>query len=99
MLDSRTEGSIEEKKYLPQKDGILVEDECSILKPGEISWMHNSIGYHKVTNPSPNTKAATLHIYSPPYKSCKGLKENGEYWYCVPRFYSLEGERLNENNK
>jgi cysteine dioxygenase len=88
------DGTVEEKRYITQKDGTLKETECSLVKPGELSWMHNSIGYHKVGNPSPNMRATTLHIYSPPYKMCKGIKENGEFWYCAPKYYSMEGERI-----
>ena len=83
------EGSIEENRYVQLKDGTLKEENSTILKPGEISWMHDSIGFHKVGNSSSTEKAVTLHIYSPPYKMCKGLKENGEFWFCSPKYYSI----------
>jgi cysteine dioxygenase len=87
-------GNIEEKKYIICKDESLKEDCTSTVKSGEISWMHNSVGFHKVTNTSSDTRAVTLHVYSPPYKVCRGYNEKGEYWYCTPRFYSLNGEKL-----
>ncbi len=88
------DGTVEEKRYIMQNDGTLKEGDTDIVKPGEISWMHNSVGYHKVGNPSPDTRSTTLHIYSPPYKNCKGLKENGEFWFCTPKYYSIDGEKI-----
>ncbi len=37
------------------------------LKFNNISYIHNKIGLHKVSNPY-NTDATSLHIYSPPCK-------------------------------
>jgi cysteine dioxygenase len=88
------EGTVEEKRYIAKKDGTLKETITSVVKPGELSWMHNSIGYHKVGNPSPNDRSSTLHIYSPPYKICKGIKENGESWFSSPIYYSIDGKKV-----
>jgi cysteine dioxygenase len=88
------EGTIEEKRYLQLKDGKLKEAESSIIKSGEISWMHDSIGYHKVGNFSNHSRGVTLHIYSPPYKMCKVIKENGDYWYCAPKYYSINNVKV-----
>jgi cysteine dioxygenase len=88
------QGQIEETKYVLNKDETLREVSTASVKEGEISWMHNSVGFHKVANTCGETRAVTLHIYSPPYKVCRGYNENGEYWYCTPKFYSINGEKV-----
>lgn len=88
------QGNIEEKKYVLQRDETLKEVSAETVKTGDISWMHNSVGFHKVSNTSAEERAVTLHIYSPPYKVCRGYNEKGEYWYCSPKFYSVNGEKI-----
>lgn len=83
------EGSIEEIRYVQLNDGKLKEENSFILNPGEMNWMHDSIGFHKVRNSSATEKAVTLHIYSPPFQMCKGMKEDGQFWFCEPKFYSI----------
>jgi cysteine dioxygenase len=87
-------GSIQEIKYVTNKDDTLKEVATETVNAGDISWMHNSVGFHKVCNTSTETRAVTLHVYAPPYKVCRGYNEKGEFWYCTPRFYSLNGEKL-----
>ena len=38
---------------------------------GEIGYIYDSMGYHKVGNPSPSTPAITLHVYAPPFQRCR----------------------------
>ena len=38
---------------------------------GDISYMHDSMGYHKIGNPSPTVPAVSLHLYCPPFDKCK----------------------------
>jgi cysteine dioxygenase len=53
-----------------------------ILSPGEVTYMDDFIGYHKVGNAAPPSAtehdedndedvAITLHVYTPPYHTCK----------------------------
>ena len=37
----------------------------------QIAYVNDSIGLHKVCNPSKTERAVTLHLYSPPFQSCK----------------------------
>lgn len=38
---------------------------------GQVSWMSDSIGLHKIGNPSPESGSVTLHLYTPPFSECK----------------------------
>jgi len=63
------------------------------LKEGEVSYINDSIGLHRVENPSHTDTVITLHLYVPPYDYCKlydertGLVKEG----CVT-FYSIGGQ-------
>jgi cysteine dioxygenase len=38
---------------------------------GDSAYIQDSMGYHKVGNPSKTVPAVTLHLYCPPFLSCK----------------------------
>ena len=48
------------------------------LTPGAVTYMHDSIGFHRISNETPSTPAVTLHCYHPPYDETSVLKETGE---------------------
>lgn len=41
--------------------------------PKSLSYIDNTIGLHKIKNPSPNNIAVSLHVYSPPNHIAKLL--------------------------
>eukprot|EP00529_Nitzschia_sp_RCC80_P026264 CAMPEP_0113476852 /NCGR_PEP_ID=MMETSP0014_2-20120614/19893_1 /TAXON_ID=2857 /ORGANISM="Nitzschia sp." /LENGTH=342 /DNA_ID=CAMNT_0000369903 /DNA_START=289 /DNA_END=1317 /DNA_ORIENTATION=- /assembly_acc=CAM_ASM_000159 len=60
---------------------------------GQLSWITDNIGYHKVGNasplntmdtasaaaaPSPGQQAATLHLYTPPFKECHFWRDTSD---------------------
>ncbi len=45
------------------------------LKKGEVSYMNDQMGYHRIENPS-DKRAMTLHIYANPIEQCKVYDEN-----------------------
>ena len=61
------DGNLIEEKYSPT--GILYE--YNFLKLGDIAYMHNSIGKHRIINKN-DYNVYSLHIYSPPrfYDKC-----------------------------
>ncbi len=66
-------GEIKETKYAPQpdKDGNLVLTTEAIAREGDVAYMDDYVGLHKIGNPSPSVGAVTLHLYTPPYQTCK----------------------------
>jgi Cysteine dioxygenase type I len=38
---------------------------------GQITYMNDDIGLHKVGNPNKDVGSVTLHLYTPPFGSCK----------------------------
>jgi len=66
------EGNVQEKRYVREETTDTLEcisDELFV--ENQLAYITNSMGLHKVGNPSSSTRAVTLHLYSPPFKSCK----------------------------
>lgn len=66
------EGSIEENRY-SNEDGTdrLQCYSDKTYQEGQLAFIEDSMGYHKVGNPSGTVPAVTMHLYSPPFQACK----------------------------
>ncbi|CAH8653998.1 unnamed protein product [Schistosoma rodhaini] len=54
----------------------LVVKSVDVLKPGEVTYMHDKIGIHRLHNPSKTETAITLHLYCPPYTESMNFEES-----------------------
>jgi cysteine dioxygenase len=73
------EGKIQETRYeVTENDEnetgtstrlVMISD--AVIEDSMPTFIHDSIGYHKVGNPSDAQVAVTLHLYCPPVKECK----------------------------
>lgn len=70
------DGAINEVRYQSQ-DGKLVESSNLTLDEG-VTYMDDSMGFHKIGNPSATVDAVTLHLYSPPYDKCRVWFDTGD---------------------
>uniref|UniRef100_K3WU36 Cysteine dioxygenase n=1 Tax=Globisporangium ultimum (strain ATCC 200006 / CBS 805.95 / DAOM BR144) TaxID=431595 RepID=K3WU36_GLOUD len=87
-------GAINEVRYVSQ-DGKLVESSNVTLDQG-VTYMDDSMGFHKIGNPSATVDATTLHLYSPPYDKCRVWfdTENADKSSVAHAYYFSEfGER------
>ena len=80
------EGSVTEARYvLPDSsnndttlqtdndndnDALICTQDTTFYQ-GAIGYIADWLGYHKIGNPSKSKPAVTLHLYSPPFDSCK----------------------------
>eukprot|EP01031_Cornospumella_fuschlensis_P037198 gene37198-45152_t len=71
------DGRIKESKYSISPEGEVTLDRELIAGKGAMSYMDDSLGLHKIGNPDSRINAVTLHIYTPPYKSCKVWTDTG----------------------
>lgn len=65
-------GEVQEIRY--KTDPTTNSLNCTynqIYKKGQQSYMEDSMGIHKVCNPSRYEPAVTLHLYCPPFQECK----------------------------
>jgi cysteine dioxygenase len=68
-----------------------------IREEGHAAFIDDSMGYHKIGNPSLHNPAVTLHLYCPPFAHCKvwmGLNEESQLG-CVTH-YSEFGQVVQE---
>jgi cysteine dioxygenase len=96
------QGTLIETKYAWPKDDDE-EDENkehpmhlisrTVLKEGEVAYINDSIGLHRVENPSHTDTAITLHLYVPPYDHCDIFDERtGRTNEAYVTFYSIGGQ-------
>ncbi|KAI8605379.1 cysteine dioxygenase [Dissophora ornata] len=71
-----------------KKETILGRDACA--------YMSDQLGLHRVSNPLKTTGSLSLHLYTPPYETCKTFNERSSKarssGKCV--FYSARGQKL-----
>ncbi|CAF0991162.1 unnamed protein product [Adineta ricciae] len=93
------QGSMIETKYAWPKEGSENEEDAmrvisrSELKEGMVAYIHDSIGLHRVENPSHTDTAVSLHLYVPPYDHCNVFDERtGRTNEANVTFYSIGGQ-------
>lgn len=68
----------------------------TVLHRNETTYMSDKLGLHRVANPLKTAGSLSLHLYTPPFESCRTFNERSSRarssGKCV--FYSAKGERL-----
>lgn len=66
-------GAIKEVVYEPNSAGEMCPTQTKFLCDGQTSYLTGGedIGFHSVGNPSKDLGAVTLHLYTPPFSSCR----------------------------
>ncbi|KAJ3148489.1 Cysteine dioxygenase [Geranomyces michiganensis] len=57
-----------------QQHGMRVR-RLARLATGDVAYIHDRIGLHKIANPSPAKRAVSLHLYTPPFEFCRTYNE------------------------
>ncbi|KAF0765345.1 hypothetical protein AaE_002988 [Aphanomyces astaci] len=63
------QGIVNEVRY--ESDGEALVESANILISHGMTYMDDSLGLHKVGNPSEDVDAITLHLYAPPFYQCR----------------------------
>lgn len=63
------QGHIREERFIANETMYRTHDQ--MFGVGQLLFMEDSLGYHRVSNPSKSDLAVTLHLYCPPYQQCK----------------------------
>jgi predicted metal-dependent enzyme (double-stranded beta helix superfamily) len=61
---------VRESRYI-MEDNTMKFQFDTVTTEGEINYMDNYLGYHKIGCASNDEVAVTLHLYTPPFKTCK----------------------------
>lgn len=72
-------GQVQECRYEYRQSSSKAQTESRSLEcihdetytEGQLAYIADSLGYHKVGNPNATAPAVTMHLYVPPIKSCK----------------------------
>jgi len=98
------DGTLWEKLYdWPDAEATVVDPNAyQVMSPrriaeykvGEVAYIHDTIGLHRIENNSHSQPAVSLHLYSPPFEMCKSFDERtGKSTDCQVIFWSEYGER------
>lgn len=52
-------------------DNSLVPGRVSRVRAGEVVFIDDGVGLHSVNNESPTVRSRSLHLYSPPFATCR----------------------------
>ncbi|ETV80850.1 hypothetical protein H257_06307 [Aphanomyces astaci] len=63
------QGTVHEVRYW--NNGTSLEQTSELTISEGVTYMDDSLGLHKIGNPSDSTDAITLHLYAPPYDKCR----------------------------
>nr|XP_020635704.1 cysteine dioxygenase type 1 [Pogona vitticeps] len=74
--------------------GAMVKKSERVLRENQCAYINDSIGLHRVENPSHTETAVSLHLYSPPFEACHTFDQRtGHKQKVQMTFYSQFGER------
>lgn len=87
-------GQVRETRY-KEEGGSLRSFYSEVAKEGEVAYMHDCMGYHKVG--ADTVDSVTLHLYSPPYTTCQVFLDEADasvVAHPVATHYSEYGEKI-----
>jgi len=90
------EGQVKETKYAwPKEVGPTPEEtETTVVNQGQTLYMCDELGLHKVENSSHTDKLVSVHLYSPPFQTCKVFdRRTGKDTRVKLSFFSKHGVR------
>ncbi|KAG8223283.1 hypothetical protein J437_LFUL001560 [Ladona fulva] len=84
----------------PKEGEGLQEIGRTTLKLNDVCYINDSLGLHRVENPSHTEGAVSLHLYCPPFDKCSVFnQQTGKRSYCNVTFWSKYGERAKDEEK
>lgn len=92
------DGELMETIYEPFEDNELEELVSKTSKAGDISYMADFIGFHRLEN-SHNGRSMSLHLYAKPIRSCRLFDEDSKKFIRKELVYDTIAEmEMNLNN-
>lgn len=71
----------------------------STMETNGVCYINDSLGLHRVENPSHTDVAVSLHLYCPPFDTCSIFnKQTGKQTKCKVTFWSKYGKREPQEN-
>ncbi|XP_052130861.1 cysteine dioxygenase type 1 [Frankliniella occidentalis] len=96
QLDSRPDQQLQEEEA-DEEGRPLEEISRTDLRLNDVCYINDSMGLHRVENPSHSDPAVSLHLYSPPFNSCSVFNQRtGKRTNCNVTFWSKRGKKINK---
>ncbi|CAH1401665.1 unnamed protein product [Nezara viridula] len=88
-------GQLDEVRFAwPEGDHPLAEISRNHLPNNSVCYINDSLGLHRVENPSSSDVAVSLHLYCPPFGECSVFnQQTGKRTVCKVTFWSKYGKR------
>ncbi|GAB5588017.1 hypothetical protein Unana1_02917 [Umbelopsis nana] len=79
----------------PKTGVCLTKQRETVYGADQVTYVHDKIGLHRIANPSYERGAVSLHLYTPPYETCKTFEEQTGRARSSGKcsFYSVRGRR------
>jgi cysteine dioxygenase len=87
------QGDVHEIRYA--RDGERFVETSNVTYTSGVTYMDDQLGCHRVGNPRDDVDAITMHLYTPPYRSCHTWLDASDAPRGVsatPTFYSKFGK-------
>ncbi|KAH8554335.1 RmlC-like cupin domain-containing protein [Umbelopsis sp. PMI_123] len=87
--------SARKRDVCPKTGVCLKKQRETIYSADQVTYVHDKIGLHRISNPSSGRGAVSLHLYTPPYETCKTFEEQTGRARSSGKcsFYSVRGRR------
>lgn len=70
----QVKGNLVETRFNGSEENLEVSHKAK-LNPGDLSYMNDRMGYHRIENPD-DSRAMTLHVYANPITQCQVFNED-----------------------
>lgn len=88
------DGSLLETRHTSTAETTTVTATTHEMKNGDVLFINDRLGRHSMQNPSQTLTATSLHLYLPPYRTCRAWHHpTTNPTKCEITFYSVHGQK------
>ncbi|KAI9305474.1 cysteine dioxygenase type I family protein [Cunninghamella echinulata] len=94
-IDITANNTVKNHIEMDPSKNLLHVSKNTVLHKNQVAYVHDKIGLHRIANPSKNKGAVSLHLYTPPFKTCKTFEESTGKARSASQctYYSIRGTR------
>jgi len=83
-----------ESKEGEEAEGEMKKKDCNVYHKDQVTYINDTMGLHRMENPSHTDGCISMHLYSPPFSTCRTFDERtGHKQEVMVTFWSQYGER------
>lgn len=89
-------GCLRESRYVEEGSDLKLQS-VRFFNEDQIAYIDDSMGYHKIGNPNRDTGSVSMHLYTPPFSTCKvwmdPSRPASEFEIVRSGYFSIRGHR------